>query len=44
MACAEVLRLRRDAERAEAFVDEIRNRFARHHAFQAERQYLSDKV
>ena len=36
VACAEVLRLRRDQEEANRFVDDIRNRFPRHRAFQAE--------
>jgi tetratricopeptide (TPR) repeat protein len=35
-ACAEVLRLRGNREAAGAFVSEIRNRFPRHSAFQAE--------
>lgn len=35
-ACAEVLRLRGNREAASALVDEIRNRFPRHRAFQAE--------
>ena len=35
-ACAEVLRLRGEAEAARAFVDELRERFPRHRAFQGE--------
>jgi hypothetical protein len=35
-ACAEVLRLRGSTESADSFVSEIRNRFPRHRAFQAE--------
>ena len=34
--CAEVLRLRGEAEAARAFVDELRERFPRHRAFQGE--------
>lgn len=36
VACAEVLRLRGDAKGADAWVSEIRQRFPRHRAFQAE--------
>jgi two-component system cell cycle sensor histidine kinase/response regulator CckA len=36
VACAEVLRARGDKGAADTFVDEIRNRFPRHRAFQAE--------
>jgi len=36
VACAEVLRLRGDQQAATRFVDEIRNQFPRHRAFQAE--------
>ncbi len=35
-ACGEVLRLRGEAEAARIFVDELRERFPRHRAFQAE--------
>ncbi|MFQ6057535.1 MAG: hypothetical protein ACE5MB_01475 [Anaerolineae bacterium] len=35
-ACAEVLRLRGEARKAETVVDDIRSRFPRHRAFQAE--------
>ena len=35
-ACAETLRLRGDDKAADALVDDIRNRFPRHRAFQAE--------
>lgn len=35
-ACAETLRLRGDREAADTFVEETRNRFPRHRAFQAE--------
>ena len=35
-ACAEVLRARENTGTADAFVNEIRNRFPRHRAFQAE--------
>ena len=36
VACAEVLQLRGDQQEANRFVDDIRTRFPRHHAFQAE--------
>jgi hypothetical protein len=35
-ACAEVLRLRGDRAAADSLVSEVRNRFPRHRAFQAE--------
>jgi len=36
VACAEVLRLRGDKAAADTLVNEVRNRFPRHRAFQSE--------